>query len=83
MKCYTKPAAIKPHGESLCVRPESDWVWNWTVAECMEHFDVVPLIFRLLDPTSKVAAVWHHLTYGMQSKLDHEFVFYDLRTSRC
>ena len=42
MKCYTKPAAIKPHGESFCVRPEADWVWNWTLAECMEHFDVVP-----------------------------------------
>jgi hypothetical protein len=76
------PAAIKPHGEPFCVRPENDWVWHWTIAECVQHFEYVPRLFMLIDVASKVAAVWHHLTLEMQSKLDHEFVLYDLRTGR-
>lgn len=83
MKTYAKkPCGIRPHGEPFCVRPESDWVWAWTLAECIQHFDWVPRIFHVLDPNSKVAAVWHHLLFEWQSRLDDEFVYYDLRTGR-
>ena len=78
MKPHVKPCGVKPQGEPFCVRPETDWVWVWTVADCVRHFGWVPGLFHVLDPTPTVAAVWHHLLPPWQSRLDHEFVLYDI-----
>jgi hypothetical protein len=73
---------VKPCGEPLCVRPKGGWIWAWTLADCIQHFGWVPRLFHMLDPTSTVAAVWHHLVLEWRRKLDDEFTYYDLRSGR-
>jgi hypothetical protein len=82
MKPHVKPGGAKPQGEPFCDRPKTDWVWAWTLADCLNHFDGVPRLVHVLDTTTTVAAVWHHLTFEMKAKLDNEFAMYDLRTGR-
>lgn len=82
MNRHVKPAPVEPSGRPLSAPPAGHWTNDWTIADCIEKFEWVPWFFTELNPDTKLARVWPRFTLEWQSKLDVEFVSYDLRTGR-
>jgi hypothetical protein len=83
MKTYAKPAPVASSGGPMCALGPDHWANHWTVADCIESFGEVPRsLLDMICKDAKVAGIWRYLTLREQSKLDQEFVSYDLRTGR-
>ena len=83
MKINAKPAPVASSGGLMCALGPDHWANHWTVADCIKNFVEVPrFLLDMICKDAKVAGIWRYLTRREQSKLDQEFVFYDLRTGR-